>query len=110
MLHFHTLREAAFVAAGAMIAPRARLATAILLATARVPFCVWAHVLAMGGPWWSWSWTIMINDRDRSHWSLASEQAAITPWFVGLGRPQPRVRRVRTDIEPTSKFRRRPAF
>jgi hypothetical protein len=55
MLHFHTLREAAFVVAGAMIAPRARLATAIVLAAARVPFLLWAHVLAMGGPWWSWT-------------------------------------------------------
>ena len=54
MLHYHTLREAAFVVAGAMIAPRARLATAIVLAAARVPFLLWAHVLAMGGPWWFW--------------------------------------------------------
>jgi len=55
MLHFHTLREAAFVVAGAIIAPRARLATAIVLAAARVPFLLWAHVLAMGEPWWFWT-------------------------------------------------------
>jgi hypothetical protein len=55
MLHFHTFREAAFVVAGAMIAPRARLATAIVLAAARVSFLLWAHVLAMGGLWWSWT-------------------------------------------------------
>jgi hypothetical protein len=52
MQHFHTLREAAFVVAGATIAPRGRLATAIVLAAARVPFLLWAHVLATGGPWW----------------------------------------------------------
>jgi hypothetical protein len=55
MVHFHTLREAAFVVVGALIAPRARLATAIVLAAARVPFSFWAHVLATGRPWWSWT-------------------------------------------------------
>ncbi len=55
LLYFHTLGEAAFVVAGAMIAPRARVATAIVLAGARVPFCFWAHVLATGGPWWFWT-------------------------------------------------------
>jgi hypothetical protein len=51
----YTLRETAFVVAGAMIAPRARLATAIVLAAARVPSSFWAHVLATGGPWWYWT-------------------------------------------------------
>jgi hypothetical protein len=55
MLLFHVLRETAFVVAGAMIAPRARLTTAIVLAAARVPVSFWDHVLAMGGPWWSWT-------------------------------------------------------
>jgi hypothetical protein len=58
MLHYHTLREAAFVVAGAMIAPRVRRTTAIVLAAARVSFSFWAHVLATGGPWWFWT----IND------------------------------------------------
>jgi hypothetical protein len=55
MLLFYVLRETAFVVAGAIIAPRARLATAIVLAAARVPLSFWAHVLAVGGPWWSWT-------------------------------------------------------
>jgi hypothetical protein len=55
MLYHHALPEAAFVVAGAMIAPRARLATAIVLAAALVPFSLWAHVLATGGPWWFWT-------------------------------------------------------
>jgi hypothetical protein len=55
MLHFHTLREAGFVVAGAMIASRARLATAIVLAAALVPSSLWNHVLAVGGPWWFWT-------------------------------------------------------
>ncbi len=49
------LKDAAFVVAGAMIAPRARLTTAIVLAAARVPFSLWAHVLSQGGPWWFWT-------------------------------------------------------
>jgi hypothetical protein len=55
MLYFHTLSYAAFVVAGALIAPRARLATAIVLAAALVPSCFWGHVLATGGPWWFWT-------------------------------------------------------
>jgi len=55
MLHFHTLREAGFVVAGAMIAPRARLATAIVLAAALVPSSFWGHVLATRGPWCFWT-------------------------------------------------------
>jgi hypothetical protein len=59
MLHFHTLSYAGFVVAGAIIAPRARLATAIVLATALVPSSFWGHVLAMGGPWWFWTTNYM---------------------------------------------------
>ena len=55
MFLFSTLREAAFVVAGATIAPRARLATAIVLAAALVPSSLWNHVLAQGGPWWFWT-------------------------------------------------------
>jgi hypothetical protein len=50
----YTLRETAIVVAGALIAPRARLAIAIVLAAARVPSSFWAHVLSTGGPWWFW--------------------------------------------------------
>jgi len=55
MFLFYTLREAAFVVAGAMIAPRARRTTAIVLAAALVPSSLWNHVLATGGPWWFWT-------------------------------------------------------
>lgn len=55
MLSFHTLSYAGFVVAGAIIAPRARLATAIVLAAALIPSSLWGHVLAMGGPWWFWT-------------------------------------------------------
>jgi hypothetical protein len=55
MLYFYVLRETAFVVAGALIAPRFRLTTAIVLAALHVPLSFWAHVLATGGPWWSWT-------------------------------------------------------
>jgi hypothetical protein len=55
LFFYHTLSQAGFVVAGAIIAPRARLATAIVLAAALVPFSFWAHVLATGGPWWFWT-------------------------------------------------------
>jgi len=44
-----------FVAAGAKIAPQNRLATAIILAAVLVLNSFRGHVLAMGGPWWSWT-------------------------------------------------------
>jgi hypothetical protein len=44
-----------FVVAGAKIAPRFRLATAIILAAALVSFSFWGHVLSTGGPWWFWT-------------------------------------------------------
>jgi hypothetical protein len=75
MLYFHTLPEAAFVDAGAMIAPRARLTTAIVLAAARVSFSLWAHVLAMGGPWWFWT----IND---THFSLGAFGSALGVFYI----------------------------
>jgi hypothetical protein len=43
------------VVAGAMIAPRARLTTAIVLAVAQIALAFRNHVLAVGGPWWSWT-------------------------------------------------------
>jgi hypothetical protein len=55
MLYFHTLSYAGFVVAGAIVAPRARLPMAIVLAAALVPSSFWGHVLAMGGPWWFWT-------------------------------------------------------
>jgi hypothetical protein len=55
IVYFHTLSYAAFVAAGAIIAPRARLAIAIVLAAALVPSSFWGHVLVPGGPWWFWT-------------------------------------------------------
>jgi hypothetical protein len=45
MFLFHALRETAVVVAGAMIAPRARLTTAIVLAALLVPLSLWNHVL-----------------------------------------------------------------
>jgi hypothetical protein len=44
-----------FVTAGAKIAPRNRLTTAFILATVLVALSFRGHVLAMGGPWWSWT-------------------------------------------------------
>jgi hypothetical protein len=44
-----------FVAAGAKIAPRYRLTTAIILAAVLVALSFRGHVLLMGGPWWSWT-------------------------------------------------------
>ncbi|HVX12383.1 MAG TPA: hypothetical protein VHC22_14470 [Pirellulales bacterium] len=55
MLIFYVLREAAFVVVGATLAPRFRLTTAIILATLHIPLSFWAHVLATGGPWLSWT-------------------------------------------------------
>jgi hypothetical protein len=55
MLHSHALGETGFVVAGAMFAPRARLAMAIVLAAALVPLSLWNHVLGVGGPWWFWT-------------------------------------------------------
>ena len=51
----YVLRETAFVVAGALIAPRFRLTTALVLAALQVAFSFWGHVLAAGGPWWSWT-------------------------------------------------------
>jgi hypothetical protein len=45
MLLYHCSPSFLFVAAGAKIAPRARLTTAILLAAVRVPLSLWSHVL-----------------------------------------------------------------
>ncbi len=44
-----------FVVAGATIAPRFRLTTAVVLAALHVAHSFWGHVLAMGGPWWFWT-------------------------------------------------------
>jgi hypothetical protein len=55
MVVFHVLREMGVVVAGALIAPRFRLATAIVLAALHVPLSFWGHVLATGGPWRSWT-------------------------------------------------------
>src|SRR5262249_2003983 len=46
MLEIHVLRQAAFVVTGALIAPRFRLATAIVLAALYVPLSFWNHVLS----------------------------------------------------------------
>jgi len=54
MLLFYAIRETAVVVAGAMIAPRARLTTAIVLAVLLVPLSLRNHVLSQGGPWWWW--------------------------------------------------------
>jgi hypothetical protein len=48
----YSLREAAFVVAGAVIAPRARLTTAIVLAAALIPSSFCGHVLVSGGQSW----------------------------------------------------------
>jgi hypothetical protein len=55
MLLFYVLRETAVVVAGALMAPRFRLTTAIVLAALLVPLSFSNHVLATGGPWWSWT-------------------------------------------------------
>lgn len=55
ILRVHVLRGIVFIVAGALIAPRFRLVVAIVLAAAQVSFSFWAHVLAAGGPWWSWT-------------------------------------------------------
>jgi len=55
MLRFHVLRETAAVVAGALIAPRFRMTTAVVLAALHVSLSFWGHVLAAGGPWWSWT-------------------------------------------------------
>jgi hypothetical protein len=55
MLLFYVLRETAIVVAGALIAPRFRLTTAIVLAALLVPLSFSNHVLATGGPWWFWT-------------------------------------------------------
>lgn len=68
MLDGYTLGQAAFVAAGALVAPRFRRTTAIVLATLQVAFSFWGHVLATGGPWWSWT----ISYTHFSHETLAS--------------------------------------
>jgi hypothetical protein len=47
MILFHFSPPFLFVAAGAKIAPRARLATAIVLAAALVTLSLWSHVLFM---------------------------------------------------------------
>jgi hypothetical protein len=54
-LLLYTLRETAIVVAGALIAPGARRTTAIILAALQIPASFWGHVLATGGPWWSWT-------------------------------------------------------
>ena len=46
LLYFPALRATAIVVMGAMIAPRARLATAIVLAAVHVPLSFWNHVLS----------------------------------------------------------------
>ncbi|HWB08048.1 MAG TPA: hypothetical protein VG826_02300 [Pirellulales bacterium] len=51
----YPLRQTAFVVAGALVAPRFRLATAIVFAALNLAFAFWGHVLATGGPWWSWT-------------------------------------------------------
>ena len=71
----YTLRETAFVGAGALIAPRARLAIAVILAAARVPSSFWAHVLSTGGPWWFWT----IN---YTHFSLETFGSAIGVIYI----------------------------
>jgi hypothetical protein len=55
MLLFYALRETGVVVAGALIAPRFHLTTAIVLAALLVPLSFSNHVLATGGPWWSWT-------------------------------------------------------
>jgi hypothetical protein len=55
MLLGYVLRATAVVVAGALIAPRARRTTAVVLAALLVPRSFWGHVLATGGPWWSWT-------------------------------------------------------
>jgi hypothetical protein len=47
MFFFRSSPSFLFVAAGAKIAPRARLTTAIVLAATRVPLSLWNHVLFM---------------------------------------------------------------
>ena len=46
MLFFRSSPSFLFVAAGAKVAPRARLATAIVLAAVHVPLSLWNHVLS----------------------------------------------------------------
>jgi hypothetical protein len=55
MLYFYVLGETAIVVAGALLAPRFGLTTAIVLAALHVSLSFWGHVLATGGPWWSWT-------------------------------------------------------
>ncbi len=101
MLHFHMLREAAFVVAGAMIAPRARVATAIVLAAARVPFSFWAHVLATGGPWWFWT----IN---YTHFTLEAFGSALGVvyifWSENARHPWQAYRVTRRHLEPARSY------
>jgi hypothetical protein len=55
ILRFHVLPETAMVVTGALLAPRARRTIAVALAALHVPLFFWGHVLATGGPWWSWT-------------------------------------------------------
>ncbi len=75
MLLFFVLRQTAFVVAGALIAPRIRLAIAIVLAAGLVSFSFWAHVLATGGPWPAWT----IN---YTHFSLEAFGAVLGVAYV----------------------------
>jgi len=73
---FYALRETGVVVvAGAIIAPRARLTTAIVLAVLLVSLSFWGHVLATGGPWWFWT----IN---YTHFSLAAFGAVLGVVYI----------------------------
>jgi hypothetical protein len=75
MLRFHVLSQTAVVVAGALIAPRFRTTTAVVLAALHVSLSFWGHVLATGGPWWSWT----VN---YTHFSLEAFGAALGVMYV----------------------------
>jgi hypothetical protein len=92
ILLVHVLRETAFVVAGALIAPRFHLTTAIVLAALRVPFSFWAHVLATGGPWPSWTINYM-------HFSLETLGAMLGVVYIFWSE---RAKRSLTSLPPHS--------
>jgi len=72
---FYALRETAVVVAGALLAPRARLATAIVLAALLVPLSLRNHVLSQGGPWWFWR-------NNYTHFTLEALGAVLGVMFI----------------------------